>query len=810
LINNSWLWGFDIKSQHHVGLSSLIYILLAVVLAPASGISQTHTTPLEIGTYKGHKSTLSRTGSGYFRVEKVNNTWWFITPDGHLMFVNGVDVFEGPANDIRMLVLKSVTNAVRKSLDPKTRKAFTVTVPFIMPDQDLPDVFSKDFEKTADTAAKAEAEKWRDDSWLLGYFLSLGNGDFQNLREDPQHDNKTPVSVMAIPDGFWPVVILRQQGRTAGKQAFAELMAKRYQGKIYQFNARYSTNFHRFQSMEQADFTNIIEHLVSKRDDIEAFLVSIAETYFKVTTQAIRRHDPHHLVLGCRLNGDPPEQRTDEMITVAGRYCDVISGDFHIQDAASGDFCLARWKRWHALTKRPLLISAFTVPAQDQQAIWPLERAANVPFVLGYYLESPKGGKNHMSVSASLLAQASSANIPRHLDARFLEDPPAELAYCVPETPKIKIAKKKPAAKQDAKKNPTLLGVHALFMRDDLVFQIKAKVARVPISGKDMARWLSNSRLKSRQIARMQQYRNRGVQVVITVRWPNTESEKRSGEGKPHGDRVPVDKDREECLALLSRFLETFGPHMDWYALQNEPVDGNGVYEDHNKKNASGESPAVDWLVTLATHVRKLQEKNPALTHLKLLSPAFTKITRLAEEKKVGQVDQWFIDQLIEMSNKHLDAVDVHMHNVATVAQSKGVIDWLQEKTKLPIVVTEWSPAELGKDWLNKPVADERFGKDITNEKFIQKAYKKPVSNELWNAFTATVPVDVHVFMEEQFAMFNQEGLLFVCYGAGQQIGKPYYDWKQLFATQTVDGDYMPNQMCYDAFVALSSKYNSP
>ena len=54
-----------------------------------------------------------------------------------------------------------------------------------------------------------------------------------------------------------------------------------------------------------------------------ALLDLAAERYFRVTTEAIRRHDPNHLILGCRfagLDGAPVA-----LWKAAGRFCDVIT-----------------------------------------------------------------------------------------------------------------------------------------------------------------------------------------------------------------------------------------------------------------------------------------------------------------------------------------------------------------------------------------------------------------------------------------------------------------------------------------------------
>lgn len=57
------------------------------------------------------------------------------------------------------------------------------------------------------------------------------------------------------------------------------------------------------------------------RDDADAFAAHCAETFFRWSALAIRRHDPNHLVLGCRWAGPPHPQ----VLAAESRWTDVIS-----------------------------------------------------------------------------------------------------------------------------------------------------------------------------------------------------------------------------------------------------------------------------------------------------------------------------------------------------------------------------------------------------------------------------------------------------------------------------------------------------
>lgn len=61
--------------------------------------------------------------------------------------------------------------------------------------------------------------------------------------------------------------------------------------------------------------------------DRSAFLEYVCERYFRITTQAIRRHDPNHLCLGPRLHGGAI--RKPEVFRAAGKYLDVVAVNYY-------------------------------------------------------------------------------------------------------------------------------------------------------------------------------------------------------------------------------------------------------------------------------------------------------------------------------------------------------------------------------------------------------------------------------------------------------------------------------------------------
>ncbi len=110
-------------------------------------------------------------------------------------------------------------------------------------------------------------------------------------------------------------------------------------------------------------------------DDVKIdFLRQVADIYFRVTSEAIRRHDPNHLVLGARfagLGGAHPA-----VWETAGRYCDVVTfncypwadldrNEVRLERNSRSPRVVDAFTERYALVKRPMLITEWSFPALD-------------------------------------------------------------------------------------------------------------------------------------------------------------------------------------------------------------------------------------------------------------------------------------------------------------------------------------------------------------------------------------------------------------------------------------------------------------
>lgn len=92
----------------------------------------------------------------------------------------------------------------------------------------------------------------------------------------------------------------------------------------------------------------------------ERFRAEVADRYYRITTEAVRKADPQHLILGSRLHDW--SKYTQGIVEACARYCDAVSINYYSrwqpEPAYMAD--LAVW-----CGERPFIVSEFYVKADD-------------------------------------------------------------------------------------------------------------------------------------------------------------------------------------------------------------------------------------------------------------------------------------------------------------------------------------------------------------------------------------------------------------------------------------------------------------
>jgi len=191
-----------------------------------------------------------------------------------------------------------------------------------IPGTAFPNVFHPEFVRFCDEYAARRCAPQKGDTSLFGYF-------FDN--ELAWYGRSGPAS------GIYDAALNAKKGSPAHK-ALADFLAKRgICGVGAAVDGKAKTEFVRL----------------------------AARLYFKTISESIRRHDPNHLLLGCRFAG------LDSAHVVAweeaGRFCDVVSFNHYpwadIDENAvylwrdSGSRAVDAYAQKHALTGRPLMVT---------------------------------------------------------------------------------------------------------------------------------------------------------------------------------------------------------------------------------------------------------------------------------------------------------------------------------------------------------------------------------------------------------------------------------------------------------------------
>jgi hypothetical protein len=268
---------------------------------------------------------LAGTKTGFFHTQKIDGRWWLVSPEGNAFFSKGVDNVgyrpEGAsapkapadpdawataaAGQLRGWNFNTVGAWSARELYGKGIVYAPVIDMAASLQRDLwlkggvVDYFSPQFREGVDRTAARMCASHKDDPWLLGYFTD------NELRwgKDWRSQDTLLESYLKMPEG---------------SPGLAK--AKEFAG-------------------EPSKFEGIV-----------------AAEYARVTSEAVHRHDPNHMVLGCRFAGYPG----DAVIKAAGESFDVIS--FHSYNATAP---VDRLRQITQISNKPAMITEFGFKAMD-------------------------------------------------------------------------------------------------------------------------------------------------------------------------------------------------------------------------------------------------------------------------------------------------------------------------------------------------------------------------------------------------------------------------------------------------------------
>ncbi len=275
--------------------------------------------------------------TGFFHLEQIQGRWWLVTPEGNAFLSKGVcnvsyspEADSAPRAPADTAAWAKMASRQLRDWNFNTvgawsaREMYTTGIAYspvvnmaasagrdVWLKGGAVDYFSPEFRDVADRIAKQQCASRASDPWLIGYFTD------NELRWGPDWRSKESLleSYLKMPEtseGFRrATAFLKTRGRAP-------------------------------ESLTGADK--------------DAFLEAVATEYGRVTSEAIRRYDTNHMVLGCRFAGYAP----DAVLRALAPHFEVFSYHSYSPDAP-----LAALERIAKLTGKPTMVTEFSFKAMD-------------------------------------------------------------------------------------------------------------------------------------------------------------------------------------------------------------------------------------------------------------------------------------------------------------------------------------------------------------------------------------------------------------------------------------------------------------
>lgn len=313
----------------------------------------------EFDKYGGYR-LIQGEETGFFHLEKMNNIWWIITPEGNAFLSMGVnhvvtDALKHTENkshwlnefslneqhteeefltkfqdkvkgdlalfNFNVLGAHSPSHFYASPIAPYIEKMeFLHICHWQTPTkEEFKDVFSPEFETYCEAFAKKIVKP--NDPFLLGYFFT----DCPIFTE--RDAAKRGVVMYGAPreaTPTWPNVLRNLGAESKGKQVYVDLISEIYNKNIKEFNSTYKTHFNSFNDLLKTKDWRTATDIENKKeqDDNFKFLLKIIDQYYKVAVSTVKKLDPNHIILGDKLNGNT--DTPSEIIQITSRYTDVV------------------------------------------------------------------------------------------------------------------------------------------------------------------------------------------------------------------------------------------------------------------------------------------------------------------------------------------------------------------------------------------------------------------------------------------------------------------------------------------------------
>ena len=362
-----------------------------------------HPAPAPFDQYGGWKDGPQLKATGFFRVEKYQNKWAFVDPDGRLFLSFGPDTIGAgqatpvsgrenlfvtpPKTDPKLAAFTNekgdwdiLGSNLQRKYGADYKPAFynrtydrlrswgfnsigafsswdtqkNGKVPYTISlwtgsgharlqngDGSLDDAFDPKFASDFANSLKSTTRIAKNDPFCLGYFV--GNEERWGFyKNGPRSQYGLILSALKS----------KAESSPAKRDFIAQLKTK--YGDVAALNAAWKTNFADWSALDES-FAPKEPFSAAMLADFSMLLHSFADEYFRVVSTALKAADPNHLFLGMRFAGYSPE-----ILDAAAKYTDVMS--FNVYRVSIDP------KEWTILEPydRPVLVGEFHFGATDR------------------------------------------------------------------------------------------------------------------------------------------------------------------------------------------------------------------------------------------------------------------------------------------------------------------------------------------------------------------------------------------------------------------------------------------------------------
>lgn len=309
----------------------------------------------------------------YFRIEKRDGAWWFITPEGHPFVSKGVTdvnylgatLSPGPFHDIIVDKYGDEETWIEaakarmqdwgyNTIGPWSSWSITGHMPHASvildsaghaprhtPGDIVTDFWTQGFEDHTYQVAVTRATPFIGDENFLGYFLD--NEAFWGGSEYEWRGQKSLLQLyLEFPS--------QAPGRVEALRFVREAAAD-----LDEFNATWGTTLTDWEELDSLPASSFTAETEAGEAVTEAFLVHAFHRYAQTAIAGLRAVDEDHLLLGCRFAFYPG----DALIRASAQYFDVISlAGYHENWVEKLDAISAE-------VDKPFLIEEFSFKAKD-------------------------------------------------------------------------------------------------------------------------------------------------------------------------------------------------------------------------------------------------------------------------------------------------------------------------------------------------------------------------------------------------------------------------------------------------------------